>query len=61
MSGYVLESLGELKDRLENANTMLTMTALPDKIHIDSLRELIPEYIKDIENMINELEQERDK
>ena len=61
MSGYVLEGLYELKQRIESANAMLTMTSLPDSIHIASFRELVPEYIEDLDNMINELEKERGK
>ena len=41
------EKIGLLKDRLENINATLQMP-IGDKFHVQALRELIPELIKDV-------------
>lgn len=47
----VLEQIGLLKDRLENINATLS-TPLPDKFHVEALRELMPQLIDDVNKIM---------
>lgn len=41
-----LEELGQAIDTLENLTTgLVNMTALPDKIHVQALREALPDLV----------------
>ena len=52
MNEDIREQIECLKDRLENINAALQMP-IGDKFHVQALRELMPELIKDI-NLILE-------
>lgn len=47
MNEDLKEQIENLKNRLENINATLSLP-MPDKIHVDCLRDLIPELIEDI-------------
>ena len=46
------EQIEELKERLECAETILAMKNIPDAIHLESLRSLLPEYIEDLNSIL---------
>ena len=48
MNEDLKEQVENLKNRLENINATLLLP-MPDKIHVECLRDLIPELIKDID------------
>lgn len=46
-------------DQLDNLTTGLTvMTALPDHIHITALRQSLPDAVKDLRAVVDEVEPE---
>lgn len=50
------EKIGLLKDRLENVNAALSMP-IPDKFHIQAMRELIPSLIEDSTEILELIEE----
>ncbi len=49
----IKEKIELVKDRLENINATLSMP-IPDNLHVQALRELVPELIEDITEIIQE-------
>jgi Mor family transcriptional regulator len=49
----IKEKIELVKDRLENINATLSMP-FPDKLHVQALRELVPELIEDMTEIIQE-------
>ena len=52
MDNTLKEQIEKLKEKLENSEFMLTQKAIPDSIHVGALRDLIPEYIEDLNKML---------
>lgn len=52
----IKEKIELIKDRLENINATLSMP-IPDKFHVEALRELIPSLIEDSTEILELIEE----
>lgn len=52
----IKEKIELFKDRLENINAALSMT-IPDKLHVQAMRELIPSLIEDSTEILEVIEE----
>lgn len=43
MDNEVLEELGLLVDKLESLQASMAITAIPDRIHVEAMRDQLPE------------------
>jgi len=51
MNEDIKEKIECLKDRLENINATLSLN-MPDSIHVQCLRDLLPELIEDVNQIL---------
>ncbi len=48
-----LELLQLLNDKIENIEVIINNRSIPDNIHLEAMRECIPEIKKDIEELLD--------
>lgn len=50
-----MKDIQSVIDRLENINANLENPHMPDAIHVEALKEIVPEVIKDLKGLNNEI------
>lgn len=55
----IQDQLEELKNKIECCTYTLSMHSLSDTVHIEAIRDLLPEYIKDINKIIEQINKDK--